>query len=67
MHLEENFTPLGQRVLFNPNAALGVRLTDRWAIEAAWTHISNGGLAHPNPGMDDFGARVVFHFGPMSR
>lgn len=67
LYEERNFKALGTRWLFNPNLALGVRLSPRWALEAAWSHISNAGLGSENPGMDDIGGRVVYRFGPGRR
>lgn len=64
---EQNFKALGARVLFNPSLALGVRLSRRWALEGVWSHISNAGLGKTNPGMDNFGGRLVFKFGPSTR
>lgn len=52
---------LGSRVTFNPNLALGYRLSEKVAIEASWEHISHATLfSGQNPGMDFLGARVVF-------
>jgi hypothetical protein len=67
LYISENFKALGTRFLFNPNLALGVRISQRWAVEAVWSHISNAGTGRINPGMDDVGGRIVFRFGPMRR
>lgn len=67
LYIWNNFKALGTRLVFNPNLGFGVRLSRRWALEAVWSHISNAGLGKSNPGMDDFGGRVVFRFGPMRR
>lgn len=57
-------TSFGSRVLFNPNASLGVRLDQRWAIEATWEHFSHRRLfSQQNPGIDDLGLRLVHTFG----
>ncbi|HEX4712911.1 acyloxyacyl hydrolase [Phenylobacterium sp.] len=54
----------GTRVLFQSELSLGWSLSRRWAVEASYVHISNGGIkANVNPGMDDVGARVVYRFG----
>jgi hypothetical protein len=63
----ENFKAMGSRFLFHPSLALGVRLSPRWAVEGVWNHFSNAGLGAANPGMDDFGGRLVFQFGPRTR
>ncbi len=54
----------GSKVLFNPELALGVRFTDRWAVEFSYTHLSNGQIFHTgkNQGLDDAGARLVYTF-----
>jgi hypothetical protein len=55
---------LGSRYLFEPQGALGYQITPRWAVEAAWVHLSHAHLAGPqNPGLDDLGVRTVYRFG----
>ncbi len=57
-------TSFGSRLLFNPNASIGVRLGKRWAVEATWEHFSHAQLfASRNPGIDHLGLRVVHMFG----
>lgn len=57
-------TSWGSRILFNPNAALGVRIGDRWAAELAWEHFSHGRIfSDQNPGMDSLGLRLVRRLG----
>ena len=53
---------LGSRVLFEPEIALGYRLSRRVAIEASWTHLSHARLFNlrQNPGLDMIGMRVAF-------
>ncbi|MEO6040375.1 MAG: acyloxyacyl hydrolase [Croceibacterium sp.] len=55
-------TDLGSRVLFEPELALGYRLTDKVALEASWVHISGARLfnADQNPGIDMWGARLNY-------
>lgn len=53
-------TAFGSQILFNPNAAIGLRLNPRWAIEVAWEHHSHHQLfSDRNPGIDHVGLRVV--------
>lgn len=54
----------GSKVLFQPELALGVRLTDRLAAEFAYVHLSNGQIFHTgkNQGLDDAGVRLVYSF-----
>ncbi len=53
-------TSFGSQVLFNPNASIGVRLNQRWAIEATWEHFSHRQLfSNQNPGLDSVGLRLV--------
>jgi hypothetical protein len=55
-------TDLGSRVLFEPEIALGTRLSDTVAIEASWTHVSHARLfnSQQNPGIDVMGVRLAF-------
>ena len=55
-------TELGSRVLFEPELALGARLSERWAIEASWVHISHARLfnSRQNPGLDMMGVRMTY-------
>jgi hypothetical protein len=53
----------GSRILFEPEAAIGLRLGRRWGLEAAYVHTSNGHLwTRINPGRDQFGVRIVRGF-----
>lgn len=54
-------TDLGSPVLFEPEIALGTRLSDKLSVEASWVHISHARLfnRHQNPGIDMMGARLV--------
>ena len=53
-------TGFGSRVLFNPNASIGVRIDRRWAVEATWEHFSHRRLfSDVNPGIDNVGIRLV--------
>jgi hypothetical protein len=57
-------TAFGSRVLFNPNLALGVKLNDRFAIEAAFEHFSHRELfSDQNPGLNSVGIRLVHALG----
>lgn len=55
-------TDLGSRVLFEPEIALGTRLSDKVAVEASWTHVSHARLFNwrQNPGIDMMGVRLAF-------
>jgi hypothetical protein len=55
----------GSHVLFEPEFALGVDLNDSLALEASYTHLSNGQIFHQgkNQGLDDAGVRLVWKFG----
>jgi hypothetical protein len=55
----------GSRVLFEPELALGVNLSDRLSLEASYTHLSNGQIFHKgkNQGLDDAGVRMNWKFG----
>lgn len=51
---------LGSRVVFEPEIAIGARLSDRVSLEASWMHLSHARLfnSEQNPGIDMIGARV---------
>lgn len=52
-------TDLGSRVLFEPELGIGYQVSDRFSVEAAWVHISQGQLfGRQNPGMDSVGLRL---------
>jgi lipid A 3-O-deacylase len=53
----------GSRILFAPEVAAGVQLTERASAELSWVHLSHAQLFSPhNPGMDSFGVRVNYRF-----
>lgn len=52
---------LGSRLLFEPEASLGYRLSRRLAVEAAWVHVSHARIfSRQNPGLDTIGLRAVW-------
>jgi lipid A 3-O-deacylase len=54
---------LGSRILFEPEAGLGVVVSDRMSVEASWIHMSHATLlADQNPGMDNIGVRLNYRF-----
>lgn len=55
---------LGSRVLFEPEIAVGVQVTDKLAAEASWVHISHARLFNweQNPGIDMMGVRLSYRF-----
>ena len=58
----------GSRVLFNPNASIGVRLDRRWAAELSWEHFSHRQIfSDQNPGIDHVGLRLVRTLGRRAR
>lgn len=59
-----NRTAFGSPVLFNPSFSIGVRLSPRVAVEAAWEHYSHARLfSRQNPGIDMVGGRLVLGLG----
>lgn len=57
-------TSFGSKILFNPNASIGVRVDRRWAVELAWEHFSHRRLfSDTNPGIDNVGIRIVRRLG----
>jgi hypothetical protein len=55
-------TDLGSPVLFEPEIALGTKLSDGLSLEASWVHISGARLfnSKQNPGIDMMGVRLSF-------
>jgi len=55
-------TDLGSRVLFEPELAIGTKLTPRLGIEASWVHVSHARLFNrdQNPGIDMMGLRLTY-------
>ena len=54
---------LGSRILFAPELAVGVQVSDRVSVEASLIHLSHGTLLDPhNPGMDNAGVRLNYRF-----
>jgi lipid A 3-O-deacylase len=52
---------LGSRILFEPEIAVGAKISEKLAAELSWVHISNATLlSKQNPGMDFIGARLVY-------
>lgn len=52
---------LGSRVLFELEAAGGMRLSDRLSVELSWVHMSHATLfSRQNRGQDNVGVRLVF-------
>jgi hypothetical protein len=63
LHVYEKHKAMGSDFVFNPNFTLGYDFTRHLAGEISWEHYSNAGLGGRNPGMDDYGARIVWRFG----
>ena len=55
-------TDLGSRVLFEPELAVGTRLSARLGLEASWVHVSHAQLFNreQNPGLDMLGVRMTY-------
>ncbi len=62
-HIYEKFKAEGSQAVFNPGFTLGYDLPLNFAAELSWEHYSNAGLGDRNPGLDTFGARIVYRFG----
>ena len=49
----------GSRVLFEPEIALGMKISRRFSVEASWVHMSHAQLfGKENPGIDNLGVRM---------
>ncbi len=54
-------TDLGSRIVFEPEVAVGYQVSPRFAVEAAWVHLSHAQLlSRQNPGMDSIGVRLSY-------
>lgn len=55
-------TDLGSAVLFEPEIAVGTKLSDKLSVEASWVHISGARLfnSQQNPGIDMMGLRLAW-------
>lgn len=55
---------LGNRILFEPEIALGYQVSDSLALEASYLHVSHATVfGDQNPGLTDIGVRAVYRFG----
>ena len=53
----------GSRILFEPELAVGVAVSDRVSVEASLVHMSHATLlAGHNPGIDNIGVRLNYSF-----
>lgn len=53
----------GSRILFEPELALGVQVSDRVSVEAGIVHMSHATLlSGHNPGIDNIGVRLNYRF-----
>ncbi len=64
LYLSQTRIDFGSHAQFEPELALGYRLTPRWGVEASYVHLSNGQILHhgKNQGLDDAGLRVAYSF-----
>jgi len=54
---------LGSPITFEPELAVGWRITPKMALEASWIHLSHATLfSCQNRGLDSMGVRVIYHF-----
>lgn len=53
-------TDLGSRVVFEPEIAIGTRVSERVSVEASWMHVSHARIfdSGQNPGIDMMGLRL---------
>ena len=64
IEIDATRTSFGSRVLFNPNLSLGLRLSERVAVEAAFEHFSHATLfSAQNPGINNLGLRLMVALG----
>ncbi len=63
-HISLTRIDFGSNVLFEPEVALGYQVSEHWAAEISYFHLSNGQILHQgvNQGLDDIGARLAYRF-----
>jgi lipid A 3-O-deacylase len=52
----------GSRVLFHPQAELGVKFTEKYGLSVFVDHMSNGDTVRPNTGLNSAGIRLTYFF-----
>ena len=52
----------GSRVLFHPQAELGVKFTEKYGLSVYVDHMSNGDTVRPNTGLNSAGIRLTYFF-----
>ncbi len=53
----------GSRLLFAPEVAAGIGVSERVSVEASWVHFSHAQVfGHQNPGTDSFGIRINYRY-----
>lgn len=64
-HEADTRIEFGTHYLFEPEIALGYKITPKWAAEISYVHLSNGQITHhgENQALDDIGVRAIYHFG----
>jgi hypothetical protein len=64
LQLSETRIDFGSHVLFEPEIAVGYKITPRLSVEASFIHLSNGQIFHQgkNQGLDDLGLRLARRF-----
>lgn len=59
----EPLEAFGSRILFEPEVAVGVDVSERISVEASLVHMSHATLLGPhNPGIDNIGVRLNYRF-----
>ena len=56
---------LGCNPLFLTGISVGYYVTDRWSIMGTWQHISNANTCVRNVGLNTYGVRLGYSFGPF--
>lgn len=60
----DNRLYLGARILFEPELTVGWRISERWAAELAFVHLSHAEFGgRLNPGLDTIGVRLAYRLG----
>jgi lipid A 3-O-deacylase len=59
---EDDNKALGTRALYHLGAEVGYQIDRTYSVESYFSHLSNAGASSHNPGLNNIGVRVGFHF-----
>jgi lipid A 3-O-deacylase len=63
--IADNMNGLGCRWGFHSGGSIGYRFNAHWSVMGTFDHLSNGGLCTNNKGLNNYGLRAAYSFGPL--